>query len=100
MTIGSGTATFTASIYYSNISGTNTLPDAYGNTATFSVIAGSSTCGTINSSTGVFTPTTAGTCNVKATCSCSATINQWTMTVSPSSATPGPPEITTIVIGP
>lgn len=82
--VGGGTIAFSASVTYSNSPATNALPDAFGNSVTsWSVVPGSSTCGTMSSNT--FTPTTAGTCNVRATCTaCLVQPSQWTMTVSAS----------------
>lgn len=83
--VGGGTVPFGAVVFYSNSPAINPLPDGFGNIVnSWSVIPGSSTCGTVNSS-GVFTPTTAGTCNVKATCTaCLVAPTQWTMTVTAS----------------
>jgi hypothetical protein len=80
--IGAGTIQFVAYVYYSNGTGPATLPDSYGNTATWSITPISTTCGTV-SSTGLFTPTTVGTCYVQATAVPAAGyINKWQMTVT------------------
>lgn len=79
--IGAGTVPFVANGNYSD-SVPRTLPDSFGNTAVWSIVAGSSTCGTVNSS-GVFTPTTVGTCNVKVVSAPgNVGFSPWTMTVT------------------
>lgn len=87
-----GTIQFTAFGNYSD-GQQRTLPDSFGNTITsWTTVLGTGSgtnivnCGTM-SSTGLFTATTIGACNVKAICSCGVTFSQWTVTVSAATKT-------------
>jgi len=80
--LGAGTIQFTANGNFSSGTTPLSLPVYSYSVSSWAVQPGSSTCGTVSSS-GLFTPTTVGTCNVQAVCaSCGASINVWGMTVT------------------